>query len=121
MPDTHPSGRPATPIDAAMCELLIVAPGRPLHRFRSQDCWLLAKERQRLRGGKSAAIHGDRLTILEDLPSHWPGPPLRLVEAPMVVGHEMSEVEAATQAARPAIMRAVARKLGMGSTGGDAA
>ena len=122
MPNTHPSGRPATQIDSTTRAALIVHSTGPAPRAVSQHAWLQAKEAQRLEDDTSARIDCARLSILEDRPSHWPGAHLKLIaEAPMVCGHELSEVEEATQAARPAILRAGARHLGKGPTGGDAA
>ncbi|MGR3495399.1 hypothetical protein [Citreimonas sp.] len=120
--DTHPSGRPATRIDATTRAALIVHRSGPAPRAVSQHAWLQAKEAQRLEDDTSARIDCARLSILEDRPSHWPGAHLRVIaEAPMVSGHELSEVEAATQAALPATRAAIARHRGMGPTGGDAA
>lgn len=116
-----PSNRPPTAIDARVRRDLI-AGDRPLHHATSADCWLTAKERQRLEDGTSAAIDAARLARLESMPSHWPGtrPALRAVEAPMVEGHALSEVEAARQAAIPAIRAAIRRTLN-GRPGGDLA
>jgi len=119
----HPSGRPATRIDTGLRTELIA--DKPLARFVSQESWLLAKERQRLEDGTSARIEGVRLARLETMPSHWPGAHLSVIEAPMVVGHETSEVQSAFDAARPTITRAVhamRERLTRGTGGGgDAA
>ncbi len=97
----HPSGRRATYVDGGIRAELTVT-GRPLHKATSQDCWLLAKERQRLEDGTAARIEPERLDRLAAMPSTWPADPTPVA----------NPVDAARVASIPQIRAAVYRKLG---------
>lgn len=93
--------------DAGLRRSLIAT--RRMDRAVSQESWLLAKERQ------GYPINGERLMRLEEAPTTWPGAQ-RPFEAPMMAGHELSELEATIATARPAITRAVRRALRLGQS-----
>ncbi|MEQ8258081.1 MAG: hypothetical protein RH980_18710 [Roseovarius confluentis] len=94
-------------LDAGLRRALIATAAQD--RAICQESWLLAKERQ------GHPINGERLMRLEDAPTTWPGAQ-RPFEAPMMAGHELSELEATIATAGPTISRAVRRALRLGQS-----